>query len=54
LLIRGWAKATPSLSLAGRPVREYRLTPAGRRQLELEQAEYARVSRAITTLLEST
>lgn len=53
LLIKGWAKASPALSPAGRPVREYRLTPAGRRQLDRERAEYARVSRAITTLLES-
>lgn len=53
LLIKGWAKATPAMSAAGRPVREYRLTPAGRRQLEHERAEYARVSQAINTLLES-
>ena len=53
LLIKGWAKATPAMSASGRPVREYRLTPAGRRQLEHERAEYARVSRAINTLLES-
>jgi DNA-binding PadR family transcriptional regulator len=37
----------------GRQVREYRLTPAGRKQLDAERANYRRVSRAIAAVLES-
>ena len=36
----------------GRQVREYRLTPAGRRQLDAELNEYRRVSSAIGTVIE--
>ena len=53
LLIKGWAKATPVISATGRTVREYRLTPAGRRQLEREQVNYQRRTRAIATLLDT-
>jgi transcriptional regulator len=53
LLLKGWVKASPAISETGRQVREYRLTPAGRRQLEAERNNYRRVSRAITAVLES-
>jgi transcriptional regulator len=53
LLIKGWVKATPAVSETGRQVREYRLTPAGRKQLDAERANYQRVSRAIAAVLES-
>jgi len=53
LLLKGWVKATPAISETGRQVREYRITPAGRRQLEHEQQHYRRVSTAIVTILES-
>jgi hypothetical protein len=33
-------------------VREYRITPAGRRQLETEVAEYRRMASAIGLLLD--
>jgi transcriptional regulator len=52
LLLKGWVKAAPATSATGRAVREYRLTPAGRKQLETERAEYRRVSRAIAALLD--
>src|SRR5215471_7461279 len=52
LLIKGWVKATWTTSDSGREVREYRITPAGKKQLEAELAEYRRVSHAIDTLLE--
>jgi transcriptional regulator len=52
LLLKGWVKATPVLSATGRAVREYRLTASGRRQLELERANYRRVTQAITTILD--
>ena len=53
LLIKGWVKATPAISETGRQVREYRLTPAGRKQLDAERANFQRVSRAIAAVLES-
>jgi transcriptional regulator len=52
LLLKGWVKATAVTSSTGRSVREYRLTPAGRKQLEAERAEYRRVTRAIGALLD--
>jgi transcriptional regulator len=53
LLIKGWVKASAAVSDTGRQVREYRLTPSGRKQLDAERANYQRVSRAITAVLES-
>jgi transcriptional regulator len=53
LLIKGWVKATWTTSDSGREVREYRMTPAGKKQLEAELAEYRRVSHAIDALLEN-
>ncbi len=53
LLLKGWVKASPTISETGRAVREYRLTAAGRRQLEIERSNYSRVTRAITVVLES-
>jgi PadR family transcriptional regulator PadR len=53
LLIKGWAKATPTISESGRRVREYRITASGRKQLDLEVSEYKRVSHAIAGLLDN-
>jgi transcriptional regulator len=53
LLLKGWVKASPAISETGRAVREYRLTPAGRKQLELERADYGRVTAAIGAVLDS-
>jgi transcriptional regulator len=53
LLLKGWVKANWTTSETGREVREYRITPAGKKQLESELAEYQRVTRAIGTLLEN-
>ena len=52
LLLKGWVKANWTTSGSGREVREYRITPAGKSQLEAELTEYRRVTRAIGTLLE--
>jgi len=52
LLIKGWVKAAWRESESGRRVREYRITPAGRRQLESEMAEYRRTARAIDLVLD--
>src|SRR3954469_6979356 len=51
LLLKGWVKASPAISETGRAVREYRLTPSGRRQLERECANYRRTSTAIDAVL---
>jgi transcriptional regulator len=51
LLIKGWVKAAWRESESGRQVREYRITPSGRRQLDEEVAEYRRMSHAIDVLL---
>src|SRR5262245_42864606 len=53
LLLKGWVKASWTTSESGRDVREYRITSAGRKQLEAELAEYQRVTRAIGVLLEN-
>src|SRR5215510_14867832 len=53
LLLKGWVKASPAVSETGRQVREYRITPAGRKQLDVELEEYRRVTDAIATLLEN-
>ncbi len=53
LLLKGWVKAAPTISETGRSVREYRLTPAGRRQLEVERSNFRRVTQAITDILET-
>ena len=52
LLLKGWVKASPTISESGRAVREYRLTPAGRKQLDFERANYRRVTSAIDAVLE--
>jgi PadR family transcriptional regulator PadR len=52
LLIKGWVKAAWRASESGRQVREYRITPSGRRQLETEVAEYRRMAGAIGVLLD--
>jgi transcriptional regulator len=52
LLVKGWVKATWRQSESGRQVREYRITAAGRRQLEAEMADYRRTANAIGLLLD--
>ena len=41
------------VSETGRAVREYRLTAGGRKQLELERANYRRVTKAIGAILDT-
>ena len=52
LLVKGWVKAAWRESESGRQVREYRITPSGRRQLEAEMTEYRRTANAIGLLLD--
>lgn len=51
ILVKGWAKAEWGTSETGRRVRFYRLTPAGRRQLDAEMNDYERVNAAIRAVL---
>jgi len=53
LLLKGWVTASPAISDTGRAVREYRLTRSGRRQLQLERANYQRVTAAIGAVLDT-
>jgi PadR family transcriptional regulator, regulatory protein PadR len=53
LLLKGWVKATPAVSETGRSVREYRLTSAGKKQLEVEKSNYRRLNLAIHAILET-
>jgi len=53
LLLKGWLKADWTTSDSGREVREYRITPSGKKQLELEVSEYRRMSKGIDALLEN-
>ncbi len=53
LLLNGWVKAAWTTSESGREVREYRLTPAGRTQLEAALGEYQRTSVAIGEILDN-
>ncbi len=53
LLLQGWVKASWTTSESGREVREYRLTPAGRRRLASALVEYQRTSRAIGLVLDN-
>lgn len=49
---RGWIKAEWATSELGRRARFYHLTSAGRKQLELEKENWARMSAAIGRILE--
>jgi len=49
---QGWIKAETGISELGRRARFYRLTPAGRKQLEIETGDWARLAGAIGRVLE--
>jgi transcriptional regulator len=51
ILLKGWASAAWGVSETNRKVRFYKLTPAGRKQLEAELSEYERVNQAIQSVL---
>jgi len=53
LLLKGWGRSEWVTSETGREVREYRITAAGKKQLEEELIEYRRMARGIDTLLEN-
>jgi PadR family transcriptional regulator PadR len=51
MLLKGWVSAEWGISETNRKVRFYRLTPAGRKELETEMSEYDRVNKAIRAVL---
>jgi PadR family transcriptional regulator, regulatory protein PadR len=51
ILLKGWANSEWGISDTGRKVRFYRLTAAGRKQLEAEMSDYNRVHEAIRSVL---
>lgn len=53
MLVKGWVSAEWSTTAGNRRARYYRLTPAGRKQLNLEVAQFERVTGAIVRLLQT-
>jgi PadR family transcriptional regulator len=51
ILLKGWVTSEWGISETNRKVRFYRLTLAGRKQLEAELSDYDRVSTAIQSVL---
>lgn len=51
MLIKGWVTADWGISETNRKVRFYRLTPAGRKQLQAEISDYDRVTQGIEAVL---
>jgi PadR family transcriptional regulator len=53
MLIKGWVTAQWGATAENRRARYYRLTPPGRKQLETEVEQFARVFRAITRVIQA-
>src|ERR1700722_6393339 len=53
ILLNGWVDSEWGISETNRKVRFYKLTPAGRKQLEAELSDYERVHNAIRSVLRS-
>ena len=51
ILLKGWADAEWGVSETNRKVRFYKLTGAGKKQLEAELKEYSRTQEAIQSVL---
>ena len=54
MLIRGWVKAEWGVTAENRRARYYRLTAAGRKQLEHEMSRFERVIGAVTRVIQAT
>jgi transcriptional regulator len=52
MLIKGWVTAGWGQSDNNRRARYYRLTPAGKKQLDVELGEFEKVMRAITRVIQ--
>ncbi len=53
MLIKGWVKAKWGVTAGNRRARYYRLTPLGRRRLEVEVSQFERVMQAITRAIQT-
>src|SRR5579872_5645044 len=53
MLIKGWLTAEWGVTGGNRRARYYKLTKAGKKQLETEMMQFRRVSRAIFNVIES-
>jgi PadR family transcriptional regulator, regulatory protein PadR len=53
MLIKGWVTAKWGTTAGNRRARYYRLTAAGRRQLELEVSHFERMMAAITRVIQT-
>lgn len=53
MLIKGWVTAEWGTTAENRRARYYRLTAAGRKQLEVEMEQFERVIGAITRVIEA-
>jgi PadR family transcriptional regulator PadR len=52
MLIKGWVTAKWGTTAGNRRARYYRLTPVGRKQLEVEVSQFDRVMQAITRVIQ--
>jgi transcriptional regulator len=53
MLIKGWVTAKWGVTAGKRRARYYRLTPLGRKQLEVEVSQFERVIQAITRAIQT-
>jgi DNA-binding PadR family transcriptional regulator len=54
MVVKGWLWGEWGSTTENRRARYYRLTPAGRKQLQIELAQFARVVGAITRVIRAT
>jgi transcriptional regulator len=54
MLLKGWVTAEWGVTAGNRRARYYRLTAAGRKQLQTELAQFQRVNGAIQRILQTT
>jgi len=53
MLVKGWVTAKWGTTTGNRRARYYRLTPAGRKQVEVEVSQFERVMQAITRVIQT-
>ena len=53
MLVKGWVKARWGVTAGNRRARYYRLTPLGRKQLEVEVSQFERVVQAVTRAIQT-
>jgi PadR family transcriptional regulator, regulatory protein PadR len=53
MLIKGWVKAEWGVTSENRRARYYKLTAAGRKQLEVETAQFERVMQAMVRVIQT-